>query len=193
MQLPSAERRALVPGALMIAGSSCLLGGRFVDSVLAELTLLASGFVLTVAALIVAWTTRPVTGGARARVDHEFLTAEIAVPSHSPTGEDLTSLVPLRYDRRGVPMVAAFTTPSAAEGLAGTALSVVSMTGADLVRRTPAGNGIVVDVGDPRWFEFLPDAVARARTRLDRRRRRAERRARRRRERRVSASRGADA
>ncbi|WP_199423044.1 SseB family protein [Actinotalea solisilvae] len=92
--------------------------------------------------------------------------ADLVVPSGAPVGEEFEGFVPVLFDREGVTMLAVFTHVSRIGELADLAPYALTLSGADLLARVPAGSGVVLNPGQSVGMELLPDAVAQARRTL---------------------------
>lgn len=88
--------------------------------------------------------------------------SDLVVPSGQPVAADGAGLQPLLYDRDGVPMVACFADRAGARSVATLAPHALRIRGGDLLRRIPAGHGLVVNPGLDAWFDLSPEGVARA-------------------------------
>lgn len=167
MRDPVAWVRALLAPVLMLAAVAC----GFVSDALGSTTEAWIPLLLAVplgaASVITFLIARPVTTGSQGAVIRDFLNGRVVVPSRSPVSDGLVDLVPVVYDRGGVPMLATFASPEGAQQVAHIAPFVVSVTGADLVAGIAPGLGIVVDPGQPQPLELMPGVVRRMRADID--------------------------
>jgi hypothetical protein len=90
-----------------------------------------------------------------------LMDSEVAVPSATEILQDGTGMQPLLFPKEGVQMLACFTDKSRIGEFSALAPYCLVLTGRELLRRIPAGYGLVVNPGTPIGFDVSPEGVAR--------------------------------
>lgn len=85
-----------------------------------------------------------------------FAASTVYVPSGADPGERFENFRPVYYPKDGAQMLAVFTTADAAGSLSDLAPWLATFTGADLLLRMPAENGLVVNPGLADGFDVAP-------------------------------------
>ncbi len=96
-----------------------------------------------------------------------FAASTVYVPSGGDPGKDFRGFQPVYYPGASERVLAVFTDPDLASELDALAPWMVTFTGADLIRRMPAGEGLVVNAGSSVGFELPAAGLAAFRQELD--------------------------
>lgn len=89
----------------------------------------------------------------------EFVTAHIFVPSYERVENDLSSLIPVTYDREGETMVAVFSHPTRLQHLQEKPAYGLEINCGYLLTALKNNYGIVLNPGLTYGMEFLPDGI----------------------------------
>ncbi|SEL94018.1 SseB protein N-terminal domain-containing protein [Roseateles sp. YR242] len=86
--------------------------------------------------------------------------AELALPSAAPVQEDWSGFQPLLFSKDGVPMLACFSAKERVTDYAAMTPYCLAIKGRELLRRMPAGHGLVVNPGQRVGFDISPEGIA---------------------------------
>lgn len=86
--------------------------------------------------------------------------AELASPSATAVQEDWSGFQPLLFSKSGVSMLACFSAKERLADYVDMAPYCLVIKGAELLRRIPAGHGLVVNPGQPVGFDVSPEGIA---------------------------------
>jgi hypothetical protein len=81
------------------------------------------------------------------------------VPSAEDPGEDFANFRPVYFPKDGSEMLAVYSTPEAANGVAQLAPWMVTLTGSQIVRMMPRDKGLVLNPGSAQGFDIEPDGL----------------------------------
>jgi hypothetical protein len=87
--------------------------------------------------------------------------AELALPSAGDVQEDWAGFQPLLFSKNGVPMLACFSAKERLADYADMAPFCLLLKGRELLRRIPAGHGLVVNPGQGVGFDVPPEGIVR--------------------------------
>lgn len=91
--------------------------------------------------------------------------AELALPSAAAVHEDWSGFQPLLFSRDEVPMLAYFSAKERVADYAEMTPYCLTIKGRELLRRMPAGHGLVVNPGQRIGFDVSPEDIAQIRRR----------------------------
>jgi len=90
-----------------------------------------------------------------------FSKSEISVPSAAEVMADGGGFQPLLFKKNGAQMVACFTAMARIGSFADQTPYSLTIKGSELLRRIPAGYGLVVNPGQEVGFDVSPDGLKR--------------------------------
>lgn len=96
-----------------------------------------------------------------AEVLASLASAELALPSAGAVQEDWSGFQPLLFSKNGVPMLACFSAKERLADYVDMAPFCLVLRGRELLRRIPAGHGLVVNPGQRVGFDVMPEGIAR--------------------------------
>ena len=88
-----------------------------------------------------------------------FVFAEIIVPSGTAPRDDGSGFTPLLYEKKGVELVAAYTSGARVPTVDGEAPCCLVIRGGDFLRRMSASYGLVINPGWSLGMEMSPDGI----------------------------------
>lgn len=97
---------------------------------------------------------------ATAELMASLISAELALPSGGAVAEDWSGFQPLLFSKNGVPMLACFSAKERLADYADMAPYCLVLKGQELLRRIPAGHGLVINPGQRVGFDISPEGIA---------------------------------
>jgi hypothetical protein len=88
-----------------------------------------------------------------------LVSAQLALPSAAAIQEDWDGFQPLLFFKNGVPMLACFSAKERLAEYSEMTPYCLLIKGSELIRRIPAGYGLVVNPGQRIGFDVSPDGI----------------------------------